>query len=114
MDIKMDLKEYEGITGEIVLSVPTYMERLKLIKGCGFRMDAKGEVGLGDEDGFDAFIKLVESSKKYYKKVDVKIDEVRIRNFDGLEQNPKCDSLISNAASLLLHGGKLGKSKRPS
>ena len=36
-----DLKKYEKITGKLTLSIPTYRQRLKMIKDCQFQIDNK-------------------------------------------------------------------------
>jgi hypothetical protein len=107
-EISYDLKKYKDITGELILEIPSYRERLKMIKECNFQTDSKGQVVISGE-GIDSFIKLLDVTEKYFKKIDVVCGEIKAKTFSELEGSPEFDSLINDCAAFILNAGKLGK-----
>lgn len=107
-EIDFNLKEHKGITGKLILTIPTYRQRLKMIKECNFKMNEKGEVNVGLET-LDTLVKLLDLTKPHFKKVDLKCDDVCVKSFDEMESAPEFDNLLTAAASAILNAGKLGK-----
>ena len=67
--VNFNLGKYKNITGELVLEVPGYRERLKMIKECNFKMTGDGTVKLTTET-IDSMIKLLDITEKYFKKIE--------------------------------------------
>lgn len=105
-----DLKKYEKITGKLTLSIPTYRQRLKMIKDCQFQIDNKtGQVNI-NSDTIDSIIKLLDVTKEHFKKIDLRYGtDIHVKNFDQLESYSEFDTLLIEAASSILNAGKLGK-----
>lgn len=109
-DYKFDLKPYQGIKGEIVLTVPPYTARLRMIKDCNFSIDSKGEVSVGN-DTLESIVKMIEATKKYIKSIDIKVKEEEVKSFDDMEYCAGCETLMIDIASSILNAGSLGKKK---
>ena len=103
-----DLSSYDGVSGKLELAIPTYRERLKMIKECNFKLDSEGQVTVG-VDSIDSMVKMLEVCIPYFKKVDVKHGEkIHAKSFEDLEQYSEFDGLLSDAASSVMNAGRLG------
>lgn len=107
-EFNYDLSKHEGITGKLTLVIPTYRQRLTMIKECNFKINKTGEVNI-DPNTIDSIVKLLDVSKEYFKKIDLKCGEVHVKNFEMMESYPEFDELLIQAASSILNAGKLGK-----
>ena len=105
---ELDLSKYEGVKGTFKLKVPTYRERLKMIKECNFQMNDKGEINIG-LDSIDSIIRLVDVTHKYFEVVKLEKDKVKVSSFEEAEQYSEFDGIITEAASAVLNAGALGK-----
>jgi len=99
------------LKGHVVFSMPSYTERRKMIKALGVKINPAGGVDLGGKDHFDLLLDLVENCKKFIKTVAIENKETKEKhdNFDSLENDPYCDSLIDELAMFMLNGVNLGK-----
>jgi hypothetical protein len=106
--ISFDLSKYENISGTLILSVPTYRERLKMIKECNFKVSEEGNVNI-NSDTIDSLIKLLDVTEPFFKKIDLKCHDIKAKTFEDLETYSEFDALLSEAATSILNAGKLGK-----
>lgn len=86
----------EGVDGIVLIKVPNYVERLKI-------MDAQG-LKAGGETDIKAIIKIVETCSKYIVKVEAKIDGQVIDSFDELGMFQKGVTIINHIFSVLAGG----------
>jgi len=107
-EFNFDLKEYKEITGKLVLTIPTYRQRLKMIKDCNFKINENGEVNTG-LDSLDSIVNLLDAAKPHFKKIDLKCGEIHVKSFEDMESYPEFDQLLTAAASSVLNAGRLGK-----
>lgn len=107
-ELKFDLKNHKNITGELVLTIPTYRQRLKMIKDCNFKVNDKGEVNVSSET-LESMIKLIDLAQPHFKKVNLKCGEIQVKTFEQMESHSEFDNLITEAATSLLNAGSLGK-----
>lgn len=107
-EISFDLTKYKDIKGELILEIPKYRDKLKLIKECNFKVSNEGTVNIS-ADAIDSMIKLIDMTEKYFKKINLKCGKIEVKNFEDMESHPEFDSLISEAATAILNSGRLGK-----
>lgn len=107
-ELNYDLKKHKDITGKLVLTIPTYRQRLKMIKDCNFKVSEKGQINVGNET-LDSMVKLIDLAEPHFKKIDLTCGEITVKNFKDMESNPEFDTLITEAATTLLNAGSLGK-----
>lgn len=105
---KKENKDFVDVEGKLVLVIPTYRQRLKMIKECNFKMNEKGEVSTG-LDSLDSIVNLLDAAKPYFKKIDLKCGEAHVKTFEDMESYPEFDTLLTAAAMAVLNAGKLGK-----
>lgn len=107
----MKLFEYvpkKNFTGVIVLKVPQYKERIKLLKECNFKLGAEGEVTNNNEQ-FDSIEKLAEITEKHIERVDLKMNDQEIKSIEDLGYYAEGVELINEVGGLVLNGFTLGK-----
>lgn len=107
-EFKFDLSKHKKIKGELVLGIPSYRQRLMMIKECSFKMSDKGEVEVGAET-IDSIVKLLDISKPYFKKVELECGDIKVKSFDEMEEYAEFDTLLTEASSSILNAGRLGK-----
>lgn len=107
-EISFDLKKYKGISGELILEVPGYRERLRIMKECNLQVNDKGNATL-NTGAIDNLINVLDVTEKYFKKINIKYGEITAKTFSELEDYPEFVDLINDAAGFILHAGKLGK-----
>jgi hypothetical protein len=98
------LKEYtytpqiSGIKGSLLLKVPSYVERLKIIKEQG--------IGLTDANNIDIdnVIKMFELAQKYILKVDIEMGKEKIKDLEELGMYQKGVEVINGAVGILAGG----------
>jgi len=102
--------KYEGT---VVINMPNYLERLKLMKECNVSFDNEdGEtsVKLGS-GGLDTAIALLEVTPRFIKKVSLKRKDGS-RNFNSFEDmldEPKLYKTCSEVSTLIFRGESLGE-----
>jgi len=107
-EFSVDLSKHEGITGKLILTIPTYRQRLKIIKECNFKINEQGDVNVGTET-LESMVKLIDLAEPHFKKIDLKFGEIHVKNFEQMESYTEFDTLITEAATAVLNAGKLGK-----
>jgi hypothetical protein len=98
---------FEGI---VKLKVPSYYERLELIKKVNFQSNEKGEVE-NNKHYIDSLIKLAMLTKDFIKEVDVLRveDGFKYVSFDDLSFDKDGSLLIEEIGHAVLNGISLGK-----
>ena len=106
--MQYDLSKYDDIEGEIELALPTYRQRLRMLKQCNVQVDDEGNATLGS-DSLDMMLKMIDLSVQYYQKVDVQHGDIKAESFEELEGYRCFDKLIADIANFLLQAGQLGE-----
>ena len=107
-EYSFDLKKHKGISGELVLLVPTYRKRLMMVKDCNFKINSDGEMETGVET-IESIVKLLDVTKPHFKTVDLKCGDIHVKSFDEMEEWTEFDGLLTEAAGSVLNAGRLGK-----
>lgn len=93
-------------SGHVVIDVPTYKERISLVKAMEFKANEKGE--LVENDSFSKAEFLVGLAEKHLKKIDVKNKEgVKFTSFEDLNYEKDGADLINRIGAMVLEGVKL-------
>lgn len=95
--------------GHILIQVPKYKERMKLIKELNMNLDAKGEIALSS-DNFETASKMYDIADKYVKSLSVKRGKEEFNSIEELEYDQEGSNLILEAANVVLSGIRMGKS----
>lgn len=105
---KINKSESHEFEGEIVLTVPKYKERLKLLKQTNMKFNAKGEIS-SEVDQFDMAEKIAEIAEAHIKSIDLTRDGEKFISIDELEYEADYGVLISEVGSAILSGITMGK-----
>lgn len=99
----------EFFSGSIEISVPTYSERLRIMKELQFKVQEDGSVEKSS-DSLEQSAKFVEKLGQYIKKVDLKIkkNSESISSFDTLGMYAEGASLIMELTPYISRGLTLG------
>ena len=107
----MKLFEYvpkKDFEGSIVLKVPQYKERLKLLKECNFKLGANGDI-INNDSQFDSIEKLAEITEKHIEKVNLTCNGNEIKSVEDLGYYAEGVELLNEVGGLILNGFSLGK-----
>ncbi len=107
-ELKVDLSKHKNIKGELIIGIPKYRQRLKMMKDCNFKLSEDGSVNVSTET-LQSIITLTDMAQEYFTKVDLKCGDIHVKSFDEMENYSEFDGLISECATLILNAGKLGK-----
>jgi len=108
-EVKFVPKDCEGdaapFEGCIVLTAPTYFERLEYTELSGVEFDETGKPAMKG-NMIKCLRALVEATKKHYVSVNIKrkSDGLKYETFDDLSVDPACGSMITETAYALLGG----------
>lgn len=95
--------------GKITLKVPSYKERLEMIKQLNFKVGGSGEME-PQTSKMDSAIDMVDLLEKHIACVDLKAsDGSEVKSVDELGYWVEGAKLINDLANILLGGIKLGK-----
>jgi hypothetical protein len=86
-----------GVDGYVLIKVPNYVERLKM-------MEAQGLSGSADGTNLKTIIKVVETCNKFIVNVDCSIDGEKITSFEDLGVFQKGCIVINHIFSILAGG----------
>lgn len=98
------MKEYKlepktkGVSGHVLLSLPSYLERLKMLKEAGVN---QGEVSASE---MDTVIVLMEKIPQFVKEIKVTIDGDKIESFDDLGMYQLGTQVINEIMGVLAGG----------
>lgn len=95
-ELMIDGSKLTGVDGSLIVKVPNYIERLKLL-------DEQGISGK-QEDGLKSAIKIVELAGKYVIKTDAVIDGEEIKSFEDLGIFEQGVKIINHVFSILANG----------
>ena len=91
---------HDRFKGKIELEIPTYKERLALVK----------EVGIMDEKtAMDNLDKMFEVVEKRVKKVEIELDTQKINSLDELSYYQQGALIINELGQILIQGIPLGE-----
>lgn len=96
--------------GYVVMTMPKYSERKKLIKKYGIKANATGQVDF-EVDAIESLSAMVDGVKEYVEEVKIKRvhDKKEYVSFEDLEYDPSCDALLEDLGRLLIQGETLEK-----
>ena len=95
----------KGVSGRVVINLPTYAERLKFAKEAGVSGDdLSGDPGLG------IMIGMLEKIHPFIEKIDLDVDGEKIDTFEELEMYQK-GTLVINEIIAVVTGGIPSKGK---
>lgn len=111
-EFKFVPKKESGFEGNIMVKVPKYKERMKLLRECNFKLDAEGNVGSGMEQ-FDSIDKLISITESNVSSVSLVYGEgdgaCSIDSIEELGYYQEGVELITELGNLILSGFALGK-----
>ena len=96
----------EGWTGTVSLEMPSYLERIKLLKELNLKGSGK-EVEISDET-WDMAAKMVEISQKYTNGVELSFNGKEFRSLEDLEYYKEGVEVINEIAQTVINGVRLG------
>jgi len=118
----MELKlEFEGFKGHILMKVATNTDRFELMDHLGINIMDTIKSQDGDGEGGNALqqklstmanlVKLIKTSEKFYKEVDLKKGTRTYKSYDDLNNSSDCQSILMECATkcLLNIGDEEGK-----
>lgn len=93
--------------GDVVVTLPTYPQRIRYAKQCGLKVGSDGKVDVNG-DHLEALAVLADLTKGHIQKVNIKkkdsgevIDSVELLYVDS-----DCDPIVTDLALKLTHGFK--------
>ena len=97
-------------SGHIVLAVPKYSIRKKLVKKYGIKTSANGEVEF-EVDPIESMCAMVEGAKEFVEEVNIKRlhDDKKYKSFEDLECDPSCDNILEDIGRIITSGETLEK-----
>lgn len=111
--LKAEDLEVKGFEGEVTLSLPSYKERMKVLKSLNFNLDSKGEVSK-NTDIVGAAEKIFDIAAKYCKDVNLVYEETELSSIDDLSYFQEGSEVIQHIGNIIINGVSLGKkSKAP-
>lgn len=97
----------EGFSGSIVLEIPSYKEKLAILKEVGVKVGKDG-VDSGS-DPMELVGKLYAEMEKRVKSVNLKYGEVEFKSLDDLGYYAESQAVIQELQAILTGGMSLGK-----
>ena len=98
----------EGFSGSIILNLPSYKEKLAILKELKIKVGADG-ASAAEQDGMELVEKLYAKLESMVKSVDLKYDEVEFKSLDDLGYYAEGQLVVSELQNLLTSGVSLGK-----
>lgn len=98
----------KGFSGEIVLDVPSYKEKLAIIKSLNMKVSKDG-IEEASVDPMEMAEKLFETMEKYVKKVDLEYAGEKFSSVDELGYYEVGQKVIQEIQHVLTNGMALGK-----
>ena len=102
-------KKESGFEGHVMLKVPKYKQRIRILRECNFNIDAAGEMGKGAAQ-FDSIEKIIEVTESHVLSVELKYGETVIGEIEELGYYQEGVELLNEIGNLILSGFSLGKS----
>lgn len=102
--------ESPTLTGELVLRVPTFSEKMRYMKDMGVDFSNKAELeSLGVGRNLELISKLVDLSAAHYVSVSLKkLNGEEIKSYEAMQDEEECHPVLSEIGGMLIGGFKLG------
>lgn len=100
-----DLEVNNPFKGYVEIQIPTYKERLDIVKGLDFD-DKK-------QNGADAGKKVIDLVIKHVKSVSLQYGEEKITDLDELSYYKEGTELINGISAIIIQGIPLGNGSKP-
>lgn len=99
--------EFEG---KVSIEVPKYVQRMKYLKECNFKIGEGSQVQMGMES-MDSIVKMIELAPKHVKNVSLSHMKSgdKFKKWEDLEEDYRCDQILNQIASVIVNGPQLGK-----
>lgn len=97
----------EGFSGEILLNVPSYKERMALLKGLGVKMGPDGATSMDDQ--LEMAEKMLAKFSTLVLKVDLKYEDQVFTDIEELSYYKEGQDVIQELQGVLTNGLTLGK-----
>jgi len=106
LEWKIPEKFAEKYVGKVVVNLPNYTAKLKLVKECNFAM---GKDGVADASQLDSFVKMIEVAEKYIETVELKHipSGIEVKTFQEAQDYVEFDEIIPELASIVFGGGQI-------
>jgi hypothetical protein len=103
-------KHAEVWEGSVLIKLPRYRERLKLVRDAGFKPSGDGTMS-ADSDGLAMMDKLLEATEKNIVKMELihKESGEKFESMEDLECYAEGVELLSDIGNVLLSGLRLGE-----
>jgi hypothetical protein len=100
----------DHFSGEVVIEVLKYRDRMRYGQDISFKFDEKGEV-IVDNGTYESMGKMIEIAEKHIISVDlVHVKSgVSAKSFEDLEYDPIFDELLPQLATVVFNAGRVGK-----
>lgn len=110
MDFTYQLKEETGFKGIIVVSIPSRMERLKMLQDIRFSLGSDGKAQLSS-DHMEFAIKQQKMVEDHVKKVDIEVVSTGQKVYDlkDLDVFSEFNLIVNEISEILINGISLGK-----
>lgn len=112
LEIKFDPKT-EGFSGHLAVLVPSYIEKLRMMKQIGIKVNKEGQVDMANFNDLDVIEKaeiVLINVIPLIKSVDLKYGEHEIKDVKSLEHYDECLPVLMEVFSFVCQGLSLGKS----
>lgn len=99
----------ENISGEIVLRMPLYEERIEFLDELNI-LDKENKVDEEKKKSFKTFGKMLKIARNFYESVDItrlKADgsTVNHKTYEDISSDPACADIIREIATSMINGG---------
>lgn len=101
--------------GYIILKIPSYVERMSLVKEFGIKPNSDGTVGYA-VDALDSIKLMAKKLSEFIDEVCIIInpcpeypDGLELKSFEDIEYNPHFNSVIEEMCGFILGGSRLEK-----
>lgn len=97
----------KGFSGTITLNVPSYKERMSLLKGIGMKLGPEGVTA--SDDQLEMAEKMLEKFSTLVLKVDLKYGDQEFSDLEELSYYKEGQEVINELQNVLTTGLSLGK-----
>ncbi len=97
-------------SGEVVIQLPRYAERMMLLKSINFKASGDGKVDFAG-DQIDSLVRMIGIAEKHVLSVNVTRveDGYEFKSIEDLEYDKDGSELINEIANVVISGVKMGK-----
>jgi hypothetical protein len=102
VDYKLEIVSVEGMSGYVILKVPSMKERLQMLKESGIS-------GVSDGAGLETLIKMMDKLGDFVKEVNLKYEEYEFGDLETLGHYAFGMAAYTEIASVIMNGIPAGK-----